>query len=220
MKKVLLSTVLLSALVLAGCSNPDNSEPAASSSFSSSVSTVETSSSSSSSTSENSDSSSTSGSSSSTSSSQSADSLVGLSVTTEDAIQRYQETYPNTDITSVSLERRQDDPVYKIEGVDNSKEYELSLNAQTNEIVQQRDQDLDNDDQNEQQDTLEVDGILSVDQIADVAHSNAEGTIESFELTEDSGTTYWEVKLRDGSNETELKINAQTGNVSEQEQDN
>lgn len=141
-------------------------------------------------------------------------------MSTEDAIQRYQETFPNTDITSISLERRQGDPVYKIEGVDNSKEYELSLNAQTNEVVRQRDEDLDNDDQNEQHDTLQVDGILSVDQIADVAQSNAQGSIEEFELKEDSGTTYWEVKLKDGNNETEIKIDAQTGDVLEQEQDN
>lgn len=216
MKKVLLTTVLLSALALAGCSNPDNSEPAASSSTSSTVSTAQSSSSTSSSSSQTSDSSSSTGS----TSAQSTAGLVGLAMTTEDAIQRYQEAYPDSDITSISLERKLGNPIYQIEGVDDTKEYELSLNAETNEVVQQKDENLDRDDQNErQEDALQLDGILSVDEVADIAHSNAQGAIEEFELTKDLGTTYWEVKLKEGRNETELKINAQTGDILEQKQD-
>ncbi|OJG79302.1 hypothetical protein RV10_GL000804 [Enterococcus pallens] len=146
--------------------------------------------------------------------------IVQLKVSTEDAIQRYRETYPDTDITSISLEYKLGRPIYQIEGVDDTKEYELTINADTNDILQQQDENLDHDDQNKrQEEALQLDGILNADKVAEIAHSNARGSVVEMELTKDLGTTYWEVKLEDGKLETELKIDAQTGNILEKEQD-
>ncbi|EOH97842.1 PepSY domain-containing protein [Enterococcus pallens] len=194
MKKIALTIVLLSTLTLAGCShqgsNPPPAEPEpASSSMSSDTN-------------------------------QSKVGIVQLKVSTEDAIQRYRETYPDTDITSISLEYKLGRPIYQIEGVDDTKEYELTINADTNDILQQQDENLDHDDQNKrQEEALQLDGILNADKVAEIAHSNARGSVVEMELTKDLGTTYWEVKLEDGKLETELKIDAQTGNILEKEQD-
>lgn len=194
MKKIALTIVLLSTLTLAGCShqgsNPSPAEPEpANSSMSSDTN-------------------------------QSKVGIVQLKVSTEDAIQRYRETYPDTDITSISLEYKLGRPIYQIEGVDDTKEYELTINADTNDILQQQDENLNHDDQNKrQEEALQLDGILNADKIAEIAHSNARGSVVEMELTKDLGTTYWEVKLEDGKLETELKIDAQTGNILEKEQD-
>lgn len=194
MKKIALTIVLLSTLTLAGCShqgsNPPPAEPEpANSSMSSDTN-------------------------------QSKVGIVQLKVSTEDAIQRYRETYPDTDITSISLEYKLGRPIYQIEGVDDTKEYELTINADTNDILQQQDENLNHDDQNKrQEEALQLDGILNADKIAEIAHSNARGSVVEMELTKDLGTTYWEVKLEDGKLETELKIDAQTGNTLEKEQD-
>lgn len=200
MKKIILTAVLLSAFTLAGCSNqeqnpaPSDTSSSSSTAASSSAVTSDT--------------------------NQSKVALINLKVSTQDAIQRYQEVYPDTDITSISLEYKLGNPLYQIEGVDDTKEYELSINADTSEIVQQKDENLDNDDQNKrQEDALQLDGILSADEVAEIAQSNAQGRVEEMELTKDLGTTYWEVKLKDGRNETELKIDAQSGDILEQEQD-
>lgn len=194
MKKIALAIVLLSALTVAGCSRQGNNPPPAESKPANSSMSSDT--------------------------NQSKVGIVQLKVSTEDAIQRYRETYPDTDITSISLEYKLGRPIYQIEGVDDTKEYELTINADTNDILQQKDENLDHDDQNKrQEEALQLDGILNADKIAEIAHSNARGSVVEMELTKDLGTTYWEVKLEDGKLETELKIDAQTGNILEKEQD-
>lgn len=194
MKKIALAIVLLSALTVAGCSDQGNNPPPAEPESTNSSMSSDT--------------------------NQSKVGIVHLKVSTEDAIQRYREAYPDTDITSISLEYKLGRPIYQIEGVDDTKEYELTINADTNDILQQQDENLDQDDQNKrQEEALQLDGILNADKIAEIAHSNARGDVVEMELTKDLGTTYWEVKLEDGKLETELKIDAQTGNILEKEQD-
>lgn len=160
--------------------------------------------------------------SSSDSSSAATSGLAGLAVSTDDAIKLYQETYGDSDITSIDLEMSLGTPVYKIEGRDDTKEYEVNINAENEEIVSQKEENLDNEDQGATErsnDALDLDGIISVDEAASIAEGAATGSAEEFSLDKDFGTTYWEVKVVNGSSESDIKINAKTSEILEQEND-
>ncbi|WP_162000309.1 PepSY domain-containing protein [Companilactobacillus halodurans] len=65
-----------------------------------------------------------------------SESLVdSTKVSLKSAISLYQKTYPDSDITSIELDKTVGKPVYEIEGVDDNKEYKLSINAKNKKIL-------------------------------------------------------------------------------------
>lgn len=139
-----------------------------------------------------------------------------------DSIKRYQETYPNSDITSLELEETLGQPVYKIEGLDDQKEYELVLNAKTKEISKQNEKQLETDEQGGQErneEKLNLDQLITLQKAAKIAQQKADGTPVEFELNQELNVTYWEVKLKAGTKEHSVKLNAQSGEVLSQETD-
>ncbi|MDT2645967.1 PepSY domain-containing protein [Enterococcus dongliensis] len=71
-----------------------------------------------------------------------------VNVSVADAIKAYQEAYPDSDITSIDLETSLGKYLYKIEGVDDDKEYELRVDANTKAVSKEREENLDAEDRN------------------------------------------------------------------------
>ncbi|WP_178197962.1 PepSY domain-containing protein [Ligilactobacillus sp. Marseille-Q7487] len=202
MKKVkLLGVGVLAALVLAGCSNnqPTTQHSQATSSSQSHMNSQTT----------------------TTTSGVPAE----IKVSVADAIAFYQEKHPNTDITSLELEldKSLGNYVYKIDGMDDNTEYELKFDAETKNVYHDRSEMLDHDEQNgveRANEKLDLSNILDLQAATQAAQKEAgSGTIESWELDRNLGTTYWEVKFRVNNQEVNVKLNAQNGTILEKEVD-
>lgn len=142
---------------------------------------------------------------------------TNFKVSVEDAIKEYQKEYPDSDITSIDLETSFGNYFYKIEGVDDNKEYEVRVDADTKKVSKEREEELDMEDK---EDKLNIENLLSIEKVSEIATENVgSGKATDWSLDKDMGTTYWEVKVIDGQKETEVKINAQSGDVLETETD-
>lgn len=148
---------------------------------------------------------------------------TNFKVSVDDAIKAYQEAYPDSDITSVDLETSFGKYLYKIEGVDDNKEYEVRVDADSKEVSKEREENLDTEDKDgvkRKEDKLDLDNLLSVEKVSDIAVKHVgKGKATDWSLDKDMGKTYWEVKVMDGHKETEVKIDAKSGDVLESETD-
>ena len=146
-----------------------------------------------------------------------------VKVSVNEAIKAYQKTYPESDITSIDLDTSFGKYLYSIEGVDDSKEYEVQVDAETMEVSKEREESLDREEQNgvkRKEDKLDLDSLLSVEEISAIAEKEVgKGKAIDWSLDQEMGTTYWEVKVAEGDKETEVTINAKSGEVLETEID-
>ncbi|HCE12984.1 PepSY domain-containing protein [Enterococcus sp.] len=145
------------------------------------------------------------------------------SVTVDEAIQIFQDTYPDAVVTSLELDTTFGNYFYKIEGVDDTNEYELTIDAETKAVSDERTEKLDADEQNgvkKAEDQLNTQDLLSLTEISDIAVQEVGGgEATDWDLDKEMNVTYWEVKVQEGNTKTNVKINAQTGEVLETEID-
>ncbi len=145
------------------------------------------------------------------------------SVTVDEAIQIFQDTYPDAVVTSLELDTTFGNYFYKIEGVDDTNEYELTIDAETKAVSDERTEKLDADEQNgvkKAEDQLDTQDLLSLTEISDIAVQEVGGgEATDWDLDKEMNVTYWEVKVQEGNTKTNVKINAQTGEVLETEID-
>ncbi|MEG0293489.1 PepSY domain-containing protein [Enterococcus sp.] len=145
------------------------------------------------------------------------------SVTIAEAIEIFQKEYAGADITSLDIDTSFGKWVYKIEGVDDLKEYDLKIDATTKAILEREEDQLDNDDKNgikRQEEKLDLSNLLSLDEITKIALEQTQGgQVTDWDLDRDNGVTHWDVDVKNGKQEATVKINAQTGEVLEVELD-
>lgn len=146
-----------------------------------------------------------------------------IKVSAQKAIELFQKEYPNAAITSLELDSSWGSFFYKIDGVDDQNEYEMKINAANEEIQKQNPERLDQDEQNgqkKQEDALDTSKLLSIEEAAKIAEKQVGGgTATDWDLSKELGTTYWEVKVKNGNKSTQVKLNSQTGEVLETEND-
>lgn len=147
--------------------------------------------------------------------------LSEIKVTVEEAIKAYEEAYPNTAITSLDLDTSFGSYYYEIQGVDDTKEYELKINAATAKSTKEREETLDREDQNgieKENEALDLKELKSLEEVSKLAQESAgQGEAVEWSLDRELSITYWEVKVVSGKDEVSVKINAQTGDVIEKE---
>ncbi|WP_311406685.1 PepSY domain-containing protein [Liquorilactobacillus uvarum] len=146
-----------------------------------------------------------------------------VKVSANQVIEIYQKAYPDTDITSIELDSTFGKYYYEVEGVDDNNEYSLRVDASSKTVSQKKQEQLDNDEKNgtkRNEDKLNLDKLISVEEAADIAEKAAgSGSASEWTLDKDMDTTYWEVQVKNGSKQVEVKVNAQTGKVLEKETD-
>lgn len=147
--------------------------------------------------------------------------LSEIKVTVEEAIKEYEKAYPNTTITSLDLDTSFGSYYYEIEGVDDSKEYKVKINAATAKTTKEREETLDREDQNgveKEKSALNLKELQSLEEVSKIAQESAgQGEAVEWSLDRELSITYWEVKVRSENAEVSIKINAQTGEVVEKE---
>ncbi|MQS98614.1 hypothetical protein FHL05_12205 [Lactobacillus halodurans] len=90
-------------------------------------------------------------------------------------------------------------------------------------ILRKKTENLDDDEQNGQarkDDKVKLDKLLSLNKITKIAEKKLKNSqAKEFSLEQELGVTYWEVNVKHGSKEKEVKINAITGKILNTEND-
>lgn len=189
----MLFVTMVGAIVLAGCQtqNKSTNEPAESNNNSSQASTK--------------------------ASSETAGNKINWSL--QQAVERFEETYPKAAVTGLQLDTSFGRYFYEIEGVDDDKEYEATVNAETGELKKEKEEQLDADERNgvkKQEEALDLSDILSIEKVSKIAEKEAQkGQAQDWQLEKENNVTYWEVKVADKTAKAEIKIDAKTGKVLE-----
>lgn len=147
-----------------------------------------------------------------------------LAVSLEKVTTAFEKKYPEAKITSLQLDTDFGRYFYEIEGVDQQKEYQVEVNAETGEFTKEKVETLDADEQNGvkmQEEALDLTNIISREQATTLAEKEAKvGQATDWKLEKELGITYWEVKVKEGQQKIEVKIDAHSGEILTTERDN
>ena len=139
----------------------------------------------------------------------------------DEIIALYQKNKPNTDITGIEIESRMSKFVYEVKGMDDSKEYKLFF-TETGELQHQEEEMLDEDERNGNErnnEKLDLKNLLPLDQINSIAKKEVNGDITEWSLERELSKTYWDLKIVNNGQQSDVSIDAQSGNVLEVEMD-
>lgn len=131
-----------------------------------------------------------------------------FAVSLDDAIDLFYETFGSEDINieEIQFERDGNRFVYEFEGWDESNEYELDIDAETGDIIKQE-----QDDNEDTEDILDLDGIISPEEAMDIALEAAgSGYVEEWKLEVEDGRTVYEIDIEEGDDQ---EVDAHTGDV-------
>lgn len=144
---------------------------------------------------------------------------IQIKLSQQEAIDKFHQQFSGKQLKSIELNREGNHYLYEIEGFDANNEYSVNINAETGQIGHVHSEKLDHDERNQK--ALDLKGTISRDDASRIAEEHVKGTSEEWKLEqdEDTGKTYWEVKVKNGHQETEVKINAHTKEVISAEHD-
>ena len=146
-----------------------------------------------------------------------------VAVSLEKVTTAFEKKYPEAKITSLQLDTDFGRYFYEIEGVDQQKEYQVEVNAETGEFTKEKVETLDVDEQNGvkiQEEALDLTNIISREQATTLAEKEAKvGQATDWKLEKELGITYWEVKVKEGQQKIEVKIDAHSGKILTTERD-
>lgn len=146
-----------------------------------------------------------------------------VAVSLEKVTTAFEKKYPEAKITSLQLDTDFGRYFYEIEGVDQQKEYQVEVNAETGEFTKEKVETLDADEQNGvkmQEEALDLTNIISREQATTLAEKEAKvGQATDWKLEKELGITYWEVKVKEGQQKIEVKIDVHSGKILTTERD-
>ena len=146
-----------------------------------------------------------------------------VAVSLEKVTTAFEKKYPEAKITSLQLDTDFGRYFYEIEGVDQQKEYQVEVNAETGEFTKEKVETLDADEQNGvkmQEEALDLTNIISREQATTLAEKEAKvGQATDWKLEKELGITYWEVKVKEVQQKIEVKIDAHSGKILTTERD-
>lgn len=140
-----------------------------------------------------------------------------IKISQNTAVKKFRTKYKNAKIESINLEKERGRYVYEIEGFDSTHEYSAEINAETGHASSVHSEKLDHDDQNET--ALNLDGIISRNEASSIAEKHAKGKSYEWKLENEHGKTYWDVEVKDGHRNSEVKIDAHSKKVISVEND-
>jgi Predicted membrane protein len=148
---------------------------------------------------------------------------TAMNVTLNEAIASYETFYPDTTITSIQLDATFGRYYYEITGVDDRKEYEVDIDAESGEAKKDKEETLDRDEQHgieAQEHGIDFNNLKTFDEVTELARTAfGEGKVVKWQLEKDHGVTYWEIELKEGKHEMSVTLDGKTGEILEQEMD-
>lgn len=134
-----------------------------------------------------------------------------FSVTYEQAIAAFQEAYPDAAISSVDFDKDFGEYSFEINGFDDTQEIEWEINAENGEETKNNTEkkDSDHDDQE-----LMVDDLMSIEELLTASEEEAQNAVLvswNLEADDDTNTPLFTGEFTEGNNETDVHLNAETG---------
>lgn len=134
-------------------------------------------------------------------------------VSLEQAIDIYNETYPDTTIKSISFDLDDGYYQYEVEGFNQSEEMELNIDAMSGDILEKE-----RETENTQNKTeLDLTNLISPQEaMAAALKEIGSGYVEEWELETKLGKTYYEVEvenIENGDHDVDVYVDAKTGDV-------
>ena len=118
-------------------------------------------------------------------------------------------------VTDIEFDQERTGDVYEVEITTATEEHELKFDAYTGELLKQKKEALDNDDDRNTQVENNTAVKVTKEQAIKIALSKAKGLVKKVEL--DDGV--YEIEIVDGQLEYDIDIHATTGEIVEFEQD-
>ena len=126
-------------------------------------------------------------------------------------------------LSELSLERESGQYQYEVSGLDNSREYEVTLDARSGKILRHDQEKLDQDEANgvaRNRDAIAVNRLKALTDISKAAEKHAgSGTAIKWSLEHDNGQVQWDVKVQQNQQTQEVAVNAYTAKVVTTHQD-
>ncbi|MBC1799079.1 PepSY domain-containing protein [Listeria booriae] len=145
-----------------------------------------------------------------------------FSMSYTDAIEIFKNKHPEADVTSVELSQELGKYVYTIDGVDDNNEYEMKFDADTKAILQDNNEKLDAEDANGKEranEKLDLNSIKTPQEAMTAALKQQSGTVSEWTIEREMNQTYFEVKIINGNQTFDIKLDAKTLAVLSTEQD-
>ncbi|WP_440895273.1 PepSY domain-containing protein [Amphibacillus sp. Q70] len=137
--------------------------------------------------------------------------LTSAALSVEEAINVFQENFPDTSISSIQLEEEHGELVYDIDGYDDTTEYSAEI-SQAGEVIAQEQEQKEADDQYNE---LMINDYITAEEALSAASEASETngiTPRSWSLEFENGNPIYEINFEDpGSQEVEVYIDAQSG---------
>ncbi|AYW45530.1 PepSY domain-containing protein [Tetragenococcus koreensis] len=146
-----------------------------------------------------------------------------IKLTEKQALDKFSDKYDKK-VESMELEPTREGYVYEVESYDNDKqvEYNTKIDAASGDFISTKsDKDDEDDDEEETRYELDQKDVISRKEASKIAEKEADsGKAREWKLERVSDSTQtWEVNVLEKGMETEVAINAESGEVLEVEQD-
>lgn len=144
--------------------------------------------------------------------------LSDIKVDQNTAVDKFNQKYQNKQLSEISLDDEHGKYVYEVKGFDDTKEYEVKVNAKTGKVVKSESEKRD---RGEEEYQLDPGKVISRDEASKIAEDAAKkGKSREWELKQEKDKAVWEVKVVDGRHATEVTIDAGSKAVISTEKDN
>lgn len=141
-----------------------------------------------------------------------------INISQTKALNIFDKDYNDKKIKDIDLKVENGNYVYEIEGFDSTKEYTMTIDANSGKIINKHSETLDLDEHLKQ--GLNFDKVISRDEASKLAENHVKNsTSTEWKLEQDNNNAYWEVKVDDGHQKTEVKIDAQNKKIIDTEHD-
>lgn len=143
-----------------------------------------------------------------------ADDVMNLTLQPEEAFDIYQDKYPNATITQIQLDKDMGSYVYKVEGFEGNKEFELKIDPMDGTILKE-DTEMDDDMDDLAITREQVTKVMALVEQA-IADGGEGARIEEWTLDMDDGIAKLGVELdKKGMDDQERTYNVDTGDLIE-----
>lgn len=137
-----------------------------------------------------------------------------IDMTIEDAVNNFNNTHADAQLTNVGLDYDNGKYIFSVDGFDDTNEYEMDFDAETKEVLNDKSEKLDSEDKYEvETDVITIDNNIQPMDAMEAAVAERNGTVESYEVDSDFGQIVYDVTVKDGNTEAEVRINAVDGSV-------
>ncbi|MDW5471250.1 PepSY domain-containing protein [Staphylococcus equorum] len=142
--------------------------------------------------------------------------LDKIKTSPKDAIKKAQDEYSGQELKGITYEKSNGEWAYKIEQQKNGEESEVIISDKNKEVLNKETENEDSVNENE---TFKYNDAIDYKEAIKKGQEEFDGDIKEWSLSEDDGKLVYDLDLKDDSTKHEITIDAKSGDVLNNEQD-